>query len=104
MFGLAPSLVRRARYVSSLLSTHNITRLLDEDMSAAETADLTQAEDVCRRFLAYDLSRKDNTSGLDCGDVRECLKDILARTEEPEDQDEASDEEANSTSCGPGEN
>ncbi|KAG5735367.1 Prohibitin-2 [Termitomyces sp. T112] len=55
MFGIPSRLVRRAQYVSHLLSTHELGRLLDESMTEDERFDLQDAEAVCRRFLAWDL-------------------------------------------------
>jgi hypothetical protein len=42
-------------HTSHLISTHDLGRLLDEEMSAQERLDLEDAEAVCRRFLAWDL-------------------------------------------------
>ncbi|KAG6840989.1 hypothetical protein C0991_002879 [Blastosporella zonata] len=55
MFGVPSRLVQRAQYVSHLLSTHELGRLLDEAMTEEERLDLKDAEAVCRRFLAWDL-------------------------------------------------
>ncbi|KAH8104687.1 DNA mismatch repair protein MutS [Cristinia sonorae] len=75
IFGIPRAVVRRATYVSHLLSRHEIGQLLDEEMDEAERAELGQAEDVCRRFLAWDLTRK----GDDEVDVKTRLADILGR-------------------------
>lgn len=55
IFGVPSRLMRRAQYVSHLLSTHELGRLLDEGMTEKECLDLEAAEAVCRRFLAWDL-------------------------------------------------
>lgn len=53
-------------------------------MTAAEESDLVQAEEVCRRLLAIDLSlepaRKDG-SGVEDGRVRNMLKEVLVQDE-----------------------
>ncbi|THH28695.1 hypothetical protein EUX98_g5476 [Antrodiella citrinella] len=56
IFGIPRAVVRRAVYVSQLLSQHEIGQLLDEEMDTQERAELAEAEDVCRKFLAWDLS------------------------------------------------
>ncbi|KAG6890840.1 hypothetical protein C0995_003273 [Termitomyces sp. Mi166 len=55
MFGIPFRLVQRAQYISHLLSTHELGRLLDEGMTEEERLDLQDAEAVCRRFLTWDL-------------------------------------------------
>ncbi|OCB88935.1 hypothetical protein A7U60_g3890 [Sanghuangporus baumii] len=83
MFGLPPSIVRRAEYVSNLFSTHNITRLLDEEMKPEEIEDLAQAEEVCRRFLEWNLSEAANDETLDSVEaVKAKLAWVLGRTED----------------------
>ncbi|GLB38388.1 putative ATPase domain of DNA mismatch repair MUTS family protein [Lyophyllum shimeji] len=59
IFGVPSRLVRRAQYVSHLLSTHELCRLLDEKMTEKERLDLEDAEAVCRRFLAWDLDAEE---------------------------------------------
>ncbi|KAF8073753.1 DNA mismatch repair protein MutS [Lyophyllum atratum] len=56
IFGVPARLMQRAQYVSHLLSAHELGRLLDEAMTEKERVDLEDAEVVCRRFLAWDLS------------------------------------------------
>lgn len=41
---------------SKLLSQHDITQLLDNDMDEAEMEDIRDAEAVCRRLLEWDAS------------------------------------------------
>ena len=53
---------------------HETCRLLDEDMSEQEQRDLADAEDVCRRFLAWDLDAPDGGN-----DVKEKLARCLGR-------------------------
>lgn len=70
------------KYTSSyrnLISTHNVTRLLDEAMTPAEVKELEAAEAVCRRFLEWDL---DN---FDCevpGGVKARLAEVLGIKDE----------------------
>ena len=65
---------------SSLISTHNITRLLDEEMKPEEVDDLAQAEEVCRRFMEWDLS---DATGLDTVEaVKAKLAEVLGKIEE----------------------
>lgn len=47
-----------------------MTRLLDEEMTDKERAELQDAEAVCRRFLAWDLD-------IDQEDVKDKLKNCL---------------------------
>ncbi|KAL5501790.1 hypothetical protein ACEPAH_9050 [Sanghuangporus vaninii] len=83
MFGLPPSIARRAEYVSNLFSTHNITRLLDEDMKPEEIEDLAQAEEVCRRFMEWNLSEAANDETLDSVEaVKAKLAWVLGRAED----------------------
>lgn len=41
---------------SKLLATHDLHKLLEEQMSEAELRDLQVAEEVARRFLGWDLT------------------------------------------------
>ncbi|KAJ3802460.1 muts domain V-domain-containing protein [Lentinula aff. detonsa] len=75
LFGIPPRLVQRARYVSQLLSTHEIGRLLDERMSEKEASELEEAESICRRFLGWDLTEN-------VGDVKKTFGQVLGREEE----------------------
>ncbi|KAJ3837138.1 muts domain V-domain-containing protein [Lentinula raphanica] len=75
LFGIPSRLVQRARYVSQLLSTYEIGRLLDERMSEKEAAELEEAESICRRFLCWNLSEN-------VGEVKQKLGQVLGR--EPE--------------------
>jgi len=84
-FGIPPRLVRRAQHVSNLLSNHAVHELLDEAMIPAEEEDLADAEEVCRRFLAWD-----KTVGKENGDrrdVRSRLREVLGRKESGEDME-----------------
>lgn len=77
---------------SSILSTYNITRLLDEDMKPDEVEDLAQAEEVCRRLMAWDLSDPDSVvDSTGIGGVKAKLAEVLGRNidEENVDEDEA---------------
>ncbi|KAJ3910545.1 DNA mismatch repair protein MutS [Lentinula edodes] len=56
LFGIPPRLVQRAQYVSQLLSSYEIGRLLDERMSEKEVLELEEAEAICRRFLGWNLT------------------------------------------------
>ncbi|KAI0662083.1 DNA mismatch repair protein MutS [Cubamyces menziesii] len=77
IFGVPRRVTDRARYVSELLHKHEICQLLDEDMSDAERRELEEAEEVCRGFLAWDLS----SQGRDkCVPIRDTLTEILGRT------------------------
>ncbi|TDL23286.1 hypothetical protein BD410DRAFT_176959 [Rickenella mellea] len=76
MFGLPPVLVQRARYVSELLSTHQLNLLLDETMNDKEIHELGEAEAVCRRLMAWDLSDAANAV-----EVKEKLAEVLGRND-----------------------
>lgn len=56
-----------------------MARLLDEDMTDKERADLEDAEAVCRRFLAWDLDADENEN------VKEKLKSCLGRNEDKDE-------------------
>jgi len=73
IFGIPHRLAQRAQYVSQLISAHDLTRLLDEEMTEKEQADLADAEGVCRRFLAWDLDADQ------AGNVKERLRKSLGR-------------------------
>jgi DNA mismatch repair protein MSH5 len=55
-WGIPPSIVQRAEYVSEVLNQHEINVLLDEAMSDKEREELQKSEQRCRRFLEWDLS------------------------------------------------
>jgi len=78
IFGIPRRIVKRARYVSHLLSIHEWGQLLDEEMSEEERADLEDAEEVCRRLLAWDF---DGMESEDAGEdsVKVRLGQILGR-------------------------
>lgn len=81
-------MVKRAKYVrsvqpsiwkqildlslSQLLSTDQLTRLLDEEMTEQELEELQQAEDVCRKLMAWDMDTED-------GDTKSRLGEVLRR-------------------------
>ncbi|KZT73910.1 hypothetical protein DAEQUDRAFT_702916 [Daedalea quercina L-15889] len=86
IFGIPRRVARRAQYVSQLLATHELGQLLDEEMSDAERRDLEDAEEVCRRFLTWNLVRDgDGGDALGAdprGDVRQMLAEVLGRQPE----------------------
>ncbi|KIK07942.1 hypothetical protein K443DRAFT_128726 [Laccaria amethystina LaAM-08-1] len=77
MFGIPTRMVERAEYVSQLISAHELGRLLDEEMTVEERAELEDAEAVCRRFLEWNLSPEEN-EGVD---VNARLAFVLGRNE-----------------------
>ncbi|KAF7798450.1 hypothetical protein EIP86_009671 [Pleurotus ostreatoroseus] len=79
IFGIPRRIVRRADH---LLSMHELGTLLDEEMTAEERVDLEDAEEVCRRFLAWDLEA---SRGGAKGDVKDALGQVLGR--DPVDRD-----------------
>lgn len=81
IFGVPRRVVQRAQYVTQLLSTHSLGKLLDEDMTEAERADLEEAEAVCRRFLAWDFTERDPARK---GSVKERLAEVLGKPLEEE--------------------
>ena len=64
--------------LSYLLSMHEIGQLLDEDMTEDEKVELAEAEEICRKFLAWDLETE--TEG-----VKARLAVTLGRAEEPDE-------------------
>ncbi|KAI0670991.1 DNA mismatch repair protein MutS [Trametes maxima] len=79
LFGVPKRVTARARYVSELLTKHEICQLLDEDMSISERQELQEAEEVCRRFLAWDLSQ--GVEGGEVVPVRNKLAEVLGRAD-----------------------
>lgn len=59
MHGLPHRIVARARYVSELLVTYELGKLLEEQMTEEELLDLRNAEKVARRFLEWDLTSEE---------------------------------------------
>ncbi|KAF4617915.1 hypothetical protein D9613_005905 [Agrocybe pediades] len=84
IFGVPTRIVKRAQYVTNLLSTHKLNLLLDEGMTEAERLELEDAEAVCRRFLAWDL-KADAEQELGEGYVKRKLGEVLGRVESEED-------------------
>ncbi|KAJ7459929.1 DNA mismatch repair protein MutS [Mycena latifolia] len=76
IFGVPARIVQRAQHVSRLISTHELGRLLDEEMTENERADLEDAEAVCRRFLQWNLE------GDGGGNVKGRLAEVLGRKDE----------------------
>ncbi|KAI0714049.1 DNA mismatch repair protein MutS [Cerioporus squamosus] len=74
LFGVPKRVTSRAKYVSELLARHEVCQLLDEDMRDRERQELEEAEEVCRRFLAWDLSSTGRQRS-----VREILAETLDR-------------------------
>jgi len=70
-------LARSLPLSSQLISTHELGRLLDEEMTVEERAELEDAEAVCRRFLEWNLSPEEN-EGVD---VNARLAFVLGRNE-----------------------
>ncbi|RDX49897.1 hypothetical protein OH76DRAFT_495372 [Lentinus brumalis] len=56
LFGVPKRVTSRAKYVSELLARHEVCQLLDEDMTDRERQELEEAEEICRKFLSWDLS------------------------------------------------
>jgi DNA mismatch repair protein MSH5 len=89
--GVPKRMVKRAQYVSQLLVNHELGRLLDEGMNEEERLDLVEAEEVCRRFLRWDL--KDEAERED-GRVKVKLGHVLGRVSN--EMDSAGNETTNS--------
>ena len=62
--------------ISQLLETHNMTQLLDEEMTVDERQDLEDAEEICRRFLAWDI---DSQLQEDPDGLKTRLNEVLGR-------------------------
>lgn len=58
---------------SDLLSRHELNQLLDEEMDEKERDELRAAEEICRRFLAWQLDEEDGKS------TKDKLADILGK-------------------------
>ncbi|KAG6868979.1 hypothetical protein C0993_006501 [Termitomyces sp. T159_Od127] len=83
MFGIPLRLVRRAQYVSHLLSRHELVRVLDESMTEEERLDLQDAEAICRRFLTWDLDSPEQEA-----DAKSMLARCLGRKQDNMDTNE----------------
>ena len=64
---------------SQLLATHELGQLLDEEMTDDERRDLEDAEEACRRFLAWNLIRDEDGDGDGDPDLRRDVKRRLAQ-------------------------
>lgn len=62
---------------SQLMATHELGVLLDEELMDDERAELEAAEEVCRRFLSWDLEVAKERTGE--GDVKETLREVMSR-------------------------
>ncbi|KAF7365135.1 MutS 5 [Mycena venus] len=80
IFGVPSRIVQRAQHVSHLISTHELGRLLDEEMTDKEREDLADAEVVCRRFLKWNLEDGE-------GNVKGRLAEVLGRKDEDESKE-----------------
>ncbi|KAI9443370.1 muts domain V-domain-containing protein [Lactarius indigo] len=78
LFGVPAHVVQRAQYVTELLSTHELPRLLDEAISKEDQLDMDLASAVCQRFLEWDLE----TQEASLEDVRARLTQVLNRSGE----------------------
>ncbi|EGO23820.1 hypothetical protein SERLADRAFT_450137 [Serpula lacrymans var. lacrymans S7.9] len=76
IFGVPRRIVQRAQYVSQLLSSYELGKLLDEDMTEDERCDLQNAEDICRKFLEWDLQSDEATRQFE---VKGKLAEVLGR-------------------------
>ena len=70
---------RASRFSSQLLATHELGQLLDEEMTDDERRDLEDAEEACRRFLAWNLIRDEDGDGDGDPDLRRDVKRRLAQ-------------------------
>ncbi|KAJ6585066.1 DNA mismatch repair protein MutS [Mycena capillaripes] len=81
IFGVPARIAQRAQHVSHLISTHELGKLLDEEMTDKEREDLADAEAVCRKFLQWNLE------GDGGGNVKGRLAEVLGRKDKVEDED-----------------
>ncbi|KAI1793251.1 muts domain V-domain-containing protein [Ganoderma leucocontextum] len=72
LFGVPKRVTSRAQYISQLLAHHAVCQLLDEEMTDGERQELEAAEEVCRKFIAWDPSDRSRS-------VRDDLAVILGR-------------------------
>jgi DNA mismatch repair protein MSH5 len=63
-----------------LIQRHDVARLLDEAMSEEEQRDLADAEEVCRRFLAVDLTSKEGRTDVLSTDIKQLLAQVLSNS------------------------
>ena len=63
------------------MSKFQITKLIDAQLTAEDIAELVQAEELAKRFLAWEIHEED-----DC--LVDRLKELFAEVEEEEEEDE----------------
>ena len=59
---------------------HEIGQLLDEEMTQEEIQDLENAQDVFRRFLAWDIHKELEQEEIQSGTVKQKLSAVLGRS------------------------
>ncbi|GJJ15544.1 hypothetical protein Clacol_009822 [Clathrus columnatus] len=83
-FGIPFDVVSRAKKVTDAVARHAIQEIVDDKMTAEEERELENAEAVCRRFLAWDISADMEKDDID---VMGKLKEILGERWEEEYQE-----------------
>lgn len=58
---------------SEMIATGQLTRLLDEEMTDLEIEELEVSEEVCRRFMAWDMDEE-------FGDVKTKMAEVLKKS------------------------
>ncbi|GFZ44458.1 LOW QUALITY PROTEIN: hypothetical protein JCM24511_02180 [Saitozyma sp. JCM 24511] len=76
--GIPKPVVDRAREVTELLVNFEISKLLDAELTPEDINELQEAEELCRRFLSWEIDEETQ-------DVRDILMDMLEPQQEEED-------------------
>ncbi|GAA5977825.1 hypothetical protein JCM10908_005110 [Rhodotorula pacifica] len=66
IFGIPPVFISRAAFVTNCVSTFQLDKLTlknVDEMDATEKAELAEAEEIARRFLAWDLGKDEDGDG-----------------------------------------
>lgn len=79
-------MVLRADRSSELISTFQISKILDAELTEEDEAELQEAEDLARRFLSWTIDEKTT-------DVMDALRDMLDQGQVEEGSSEAEERE-----------
>ena len=65
--------------IRHLLSLHEIGQLLDEELAEPEKQELIEAEQICRKFMAWNMDEDDECS---TAGVKKKLAEVLGRSKQ----------------------
>ncbi|KAI9637308.1 putative meiotic recombination-related protein [Dioszegia hungarica] len=82
MHGVPAHVVNRAREVTRCISTFQLASLLDQELTGEELKELTQAEELAKLFLEWEIDEGED-------DVQGRIQEILYQVEGPGEGDES---------------